>query len=159
MTPFYRVDNRLIHGQIIAGWVPHLRLRRLVIASDSVPDSTLQMTMFRMAIPEEIAFDAMPVTRAAAWLTGRGYGNDPTMVLTETVRDAVRLFGAGHPFPTLNIGNVHHEAGAHAITNAVYLTDADLNGLRKLAARGVQVEVRSLPDEPPTDLRPLLGRL
>ena len=159
MTPFYRVDNRLVHGQIIATWVPHLRLRRLLVVSDTVPDSTLQMTMFRMAIPEEIAFDAMPVVKAASWLSARGHGHDHTMVLLETVRDAIRLFASGHPFPTLNIGNVHHTPGAHMVTPAVYLTDDDLAGLRKLVARGVHVEVRSLPDEPAADLRAMLGGL
>lgn len=156
MNPFYRVDNRLVHGQIISTWMPHLRLRRIVIANDTIPDSTMQMTMYRMAIPEGVAFDALPVQQAAAWLNARRYGNDPTMVLLETVDDAIRLFASGHPFPTLNIGNVHHAPGRRVVTNAVYLGDDDLHQLRKLADRGVAIEVRSLPDETPTDLRAAL---
>jgi PTS system mannose-specific IIB component len=152
VTPIYRVDNRLVHGQIIATWMPTHRLQRLVIVSDSVPQNQLQMTMFRMAIPHQMGFDAFAVKEGAAWLAGRGFGMDRTMVLLETVSDAARLFESGHPFPELNIGNVHHTAGSTHVTNAVYLSRADLDLLERFARRGVRVEVRTLPTEAPIGL-------
>lgn len=152
MNPFYRVDNRLVHGQIIATWMPHLRLQRIVIISDTVPDNSLQMSMFRMAIPPELTFDAMGVRGGVSWLNHRAFGTDRTMVLLESVADAVRLFESGHPFATLNIGNVHHGPGRRAFTNAVYLGPEDLEGIRRLMKRGVQVEIRSLPTEAPIEL-------
>lgn len=153
MNPFIRVDNRLVHGQVIATWMPHLRLQRYLIASDSVPNNTLQMTMFRMAIPAGVAFDAMPIEQAAEFLARRGYGNDRTMVLVESVEDALRLF-ARCPFPMLNIGNVHHAPGRKAFTDAVYLGDADLESIGRMTGRGVRVEIRSLPHEAPMALSP-----
>lgn len=147
MNPFYRVDNRLVHGQIISTWVPHLRLQRMVVLGDSVPDNELQCAMFRMAMPQQTTFDTMTVEAGARWLNEKGYGDARTMVLMESIHDAVRLFEAGHAFPTLNIGNVHHGPGSRAITNAVYLDQKQLEGLRRLARRGVEIEVRSLPME------------
>ncbi|MCA9537913.1 MAG: PTS sugar transporter subunit IIB [Myxococcales bacterium] len=159
MNPFYRVDNRLVHGQIIATWMPHLRLQRILIASDTVPANAMQMTLFRMVIPEGLAFDALPIEAAAEWLNARKYGYASTLVLLETVTDAARLFAAGHPFAMLNIGNVHHTSGAVTITPAVHLAETDLGLLRQLASRGMQIEVRSLPSEAPADLkRALEGR-
>ena len=152
MNPFHRVDNRLVHGQIISTWVPHLRLKRFLVASDTVPHNALQMTMFRMCIPSDCAFDALPVAEAAAWLHGKRFGADPTIVLMETLQDAVRLFAHGHPFPFLNIGNVHHAPGREPVTNAVYLGAEEWTQIGQLAQRGVKVEVRSLPTEPPIDV-------
>lgn len=147
MNPIYRVDNRLVHGQIIATWMPQRRLQRFLVVSDSVPDNPLQMTMFRMCIPEKAVFDALPVEQAATWLNDRQYGTASTMVLLESIEDAVRLFQAGHPFPALNIGNIHHASGRKAFTPAVYLGEDDLSSLRALARRGVRIEIRSLPTE------------
>ncbi len=152
MKPFFRVDNRLVHGQIMATWTPHLRLNHFLVASDTVPENSLQMSMFRMAIPNEIRLDAMPLREAAQWLAQRGYGQDRTIVLLETVEDACRLFEE-HPFAMLNIGNVHHAPGRRPVTSAVYLGDEDLARLDGLLSRGVQVEVRSLPTETALDLR------
>lgn len=157
MNPFYRVDNRLVHGQIIATWMPHLRLQRILIVSDAVPNNTLQMTMFRMAIPQHVAFEALPIKSAARTLAARAYGNERVLVLLETVGDAVRLFNAGNPFAMLNIGNVHHAPDRRRFTNAVYLGEPELDQLRGLMERGTRVEIRSLPTEPPIDLRQALA--
>lgn len=154
MNPFYRVDNRLVHGQIIATWMPFLRLQRFIVVSDTVPDNSLQMTMLRMVIPSEIAFQALHLDEAGRFLADRAYGNDRTMVLLESVADAARLFNAGHPFPDLNIGNVHHEADRKRFTNAVYLSDQELTLLEGMMKKGCRVEIRSLPTEPAIPLRP-----
>lgn len=158
MYPIYRVDNRLVHGQIISTWMPKYRLQQFLVASDTVPGNTLQMTMFKMCVPPEARFEAMPVEQAAEWLNQKRYGKARTMVLLESVQDAARLFAAGHPFPMLNIGNVHHAPGRSRVTNAVYLGDEELSLLSDLARRGMRVEVRSLPDEPPLDLTARLAR-
>ncbi|MCA9544915.1 MAG: PTS sugar transporter subunit IIB [Myxococcales bacterium] len=151
MNPYIRVDNRLVHGQIIATWMPHLRLQRFVVAGDGVPANTLQTTMFRMAIPGEVELDALTIADAGRFLARRQYGEQKTMVLLESVQDAVRLF-AEAPFGHLNLGNVHHGPGRQAVTDAVYLGPEDYTALGQLARRGVRVEVRSLPSETPIDL-------
>ncbi|MEZ4463701.1 MAG: PTS sugar transporter subunit IIB [bacterium] len=144
-------------GQIIATWLPFLRTRQVLIANDQAPENALQMSMFQMTVPSGTAVTALSVAEAGAWLGGRRYGRDSTLVLIETVEDAVRLFESGDRFPALNVGNVHHGAGSRRFTNAVYLSDAQLDGLRGLMRRGVQVEIRSLPDEAPIDLKRALG--
>ncbi len=159
MTPFYRVDNRLVHGQIISTWVQHLHLKTFVVANDELPLNEFQVSMFRMAIPESIEFLALSVEEAASWLNEKRASMKSTMVLLSDVEDALRLFVAGHPFPRLNLGNIHHAPGRKAITNAVYLGDEDLVILRELAGRGVRTDVRSLPSEPAQDLSTLLGAM
>ena len=157
MNPFYRVDNRLVHGQIISTWIQHLRLKSFVVANDALPLNDLQMTMFRMAIPEEISFRALSIEDAAVWLNENKSTMASTMVLLASLDDALRLFNSGHPFPRLNLGNIHHAPGRTAITNAVYLGDKDIKCLQDLARRGVRSEVKSLPSESPHDLKSVIG--
>lgn len=159
MNPFYRVDNRLVHGQIIATWMPKLRLERIVIVSDTVPENAMQMSLFGMCVPPQITFDALKVKEAARWLTGRQYGRASTLVLLESVEDAAGLFKAGHPFATLNIGNVHHTEGSHEVTSAVHLNDGQLDLLMALMRRGVKVEVQSLPTDNPINLKQAMSDL
>lgn len=157
MNPFYRVDNRLVHGQIIATWMPHLRFKRVVIISDTVPSNMLQMSMFQMSVPSNVRFEAMTLADGARWLEARGYGRDSTIILLETVDDAVRLFEEGHTYPALNLGNIHHAPKSARFTNAVYLDKDQQRRLQGLMKRGVQVEIRSLPNESPIDLKSALG--
>lgn len=157
MNPTYRVDNRLVHGQIIAAWIPYLRLERLVVASDSVPDNALQLKMFRMAVPPNLEFNAFTLKDAARWLTLRRFGNARTLVLMETPEDALRLFNFGHPFSDLNIGNIHYADDRRRITNAVYLGPGHLSVLGRLQNCGVDIEICSVPTETPINLSDVLG--
>ena len=127
------------------------------VANDELPLNEFQVKMFRMAIPESIEFVALSVEEAAIWLNEKKATMQSTMVLLSEVEDALQLFLAGHPFPRLNLGNIHHAPGRKAITNAVYLGEPDIEILKKLAGRGVRTDVRSLPTEPAHDLSTLLG--
>ncbi|MEE2757393.1 MAG: PTS sugar transporter subunit IIB [Myxococcota bacterium] len=156
MSIFYRIDNRLVHGQIISTWMPHLRVRHFVIANDAVPKNALQMTMFRMAIPAEHGFTALSIKDAARFLNDNRNSTESILVLLESVSDAQALFEAGHPFPQLNIGNIHHAAGKAQITNAVYLDENEQTELKSLLSRGLRINIQTLPSETPTDLRRVL---
>ena len=153
----YRVDNRLVHGQIISTWMPHLRLKRFVVINDSIPSSQLRMKMFRMAIPAAVDFQALTVSQAAKWFNETESSDVSTIVLFESIDDAVRLFEAGHPFTNLNLGNVHHGPGRRSFTPSVFLSDEDLSKLKALFAQGVRCEIRSLPTQDALDLSPLLS--
>ena len=88
----YRIDNRLVHGQIISTWMPHLRLKRFVVINDNLPKNALRMKMFRMAIPLAVEFSAMTIEQAGKTLNASLQSDVPTIVLLESIDDAVRLF-------------------------------------------------------------------
>ncbi|MEE2786782.1 MAG: PTS sugar transporter subunit IIB [Myxococcota bacterium] len=153
MKMFYRVDNRLVHGQIIATWMPHLRPKTFVIVNDAAATSDFQQTMFRMVVPDDINVEFFCVREAPEHLATLRRSDESVLVLLETIQDAVRLFEYGHAYTQLNIGNVHHTAGRRSFTNAVFLGEDELTLLRKLFSKGVHVEIRTLPKEVPIDLR------
>ena len=153
----YRVDNRLVHGQIISTWMPHLRLKRFVVVNDKLPTSNMRMKMFRMAIPSAVEFHALTVNDAAQFLNSESNRDVSTIVLFENIDDAVSLFESGHPFTNLNLGNVHHGPGRRSYTPSVFLSDGDLSKLKSLFVQGVRCEIRSLPTQEPLDLSPLLS--
>jgi len=153
----YRIDNRLVHGQIISTWMPYLRLKRFVVINDALPSNALRMKMFRMAIPLAVEFCAMTVEEAGQKLQGLLQSDVATIVLLESIDDAVRLFESGHPFTNLNIGNVHHGPERRSYTPSVFLSDTDIGKLKELFRRGVRCEIKSLPTQDAMDLSPLLA--
>ncbi len=151
MSHFIRIDNRLIHGQIIATWTPHLKVRRFVIANDLLTQNELRMRMLRMVVPQEIALDMLGIEAAGKWLSAHQNDGQSVMVLLENCADAIQLYKSYH-FTQLNLGNIHHVNGSTKFTQAVYLTDDDCRKLRQLAHRDVQIEIRTLPTDTPMAL-------
>ena len=145
-----RVDNRLVHGQVLEAWLPALRAQGLVVADDEAAGSLLSRSAMALAIPPKVELRVLTVAAAAALL--RPGGTAPvaarTILLLREVRDAAALHELGVPLPRLNLGNVHFRAGRRQVSPSVFLDLGELEILERLAAAGTEVELRAVPAEP-----------
>ena len=155
-----RVDNRLVHGQVLEAWLPALDAHGILVADDEAAGNVLARSAMALAIPPGISFEVLRVPAAAEALRpgGKGPQSPRTLVLLRDVRDAVALHAAGVPIPQLNVGNVHFGTGRKQVSPSVYLDAGELEALEKLARSGTQVEVRAVPTEPPIRLPDLKAR-
>jgi len=155
-----RVDNRLVHGQVLEAWVPALAAQGILVADDEVASNPLARAAMSLAIPKKVTFQIAKVADAAAMLGPAGASAlaPRTLVLVRDVRDAVALRGQGAPLPHLNLGNVHFAKGREQVTPTVYLDTAEIEALEQLGATGTHIEARAVPAEPPVTLPTLVGR-
>lgn len=152
--PIVRVDDRLVHGQVLAGWVEPLGIRRVVVASDAVAADELERELYRAAVPEGVEFAALTVSEAAEAL---GQPDGPrTMALVGSIGEARRLVEAGLKPARLNVGGVHRGPGRVEVLPFVWLTEDERQDCRWLAERGVKLEAQMLPDSQVWDLATLL---
>lgn len=153
MIVLVRVDNRLLHGQILEAWVPRLRVDRVVIADDGAAANPLALAAMTLCVPPELPIEVKPVGQVdyAALAADRSR----TLILFRDVSDLSRAGAAGltaRLAPTVNVGNVHFAPGRHAVTPSVFLGDADLATLRALQDDGFSIEARAVPAEPPAGM-------
>jgi mannose/fructose/N-acetylgalactosamine-specific phosphotransferase system component IIB len=74
------------------------------------------------------------------------------LVLVSNPSDAYRLLENGAPVESINVGGMHYLEGRVQVLKAVSLDLADIQALRKLAAKGVALEARPLPLDEPIEL-------
>ncbi|MCG6534110.1 MAG: PTS sugar transporter subunit IIB [Syntrophales bacterium LBB04] len=155
-----RVDNRLVHGQILEAWVPFIKASCIVVADDEVAGDYFRETVIRMAVPREVELIISGVEEFARNYTySRGQGKK-TIVLFSSIDDAVKAFSLGFRFEQLNLGNIHHaqseENGARC-SSCVFLNDSDVkNIVSMMDSSGVQVELRRVPLDIPVDARDIV---
>src|SRR6202163_4158250 len=118
-----RVDNRLVHGQVLEAWLPALDAHGILVADDEAAANVLARSAMSLAIPSRVSFQVLRVAAAAELLRpgGKGPQSERTLVLLRDVRDALALHEAGVPLPRLNIGNVHFAAGRRQVSPSVFL--------------------------------------
>jgi mannose/fructose/N-acetylgalactosamine-specific phosphotransferase system component IIB len=145
-----RIDSRLVHGQVIEAWLPHLDVRRLVVADDEAAEDALAKAAFGLVVPPEVEVLTTPVTGTDF----RSLAGDRvrTLVLFRTVGDVVRARAAGLPDGTLNVGNLHAAPGKTALTRSVYLDRTEAQALATLREGGMNVVIQAVPNEVPTAL-------
>jgi mannose/fructose/N-acetylgalactosamine-specific phosphotransferase system component IIB len=153
MIILYRVDDRLVHGQVVEGWVPALGAQELAVVSDEIAGDEMRRMIMRFATPEEVSLRIMTVAEAAAYLPEAEKSPLKVLLLLPGLAEAVALIGKGIKIPVLNIGGMHYSAGKNfSIGKAIFLNDEDCAALKALSTAGIKIEGRGVPTDSPLDL-------
>lgn len=153
----YRVDDRLIHGQVVVGWGQPLDLQFIVLVDDEVAASDWEQELYRMGVPPEMEVHFDSVEEASANLMKYQEDLRPGMLLTGDIDTMVRLVEATRAIPAVNIGGIHHRPGRVQRLRYVFLTPAEETQLRGLAASGVEVSAQDVPAARPLSLDEMLA--
>jgi PTS system mannose-specific IIB component/fructoselysine and glucoselysine-specific PTS system IIB component len=151
----YRIDDRLVHGQVVVGWGQPLDIAFLVLVDDTVAASDWEQDLYKMGTPPEMELIFASVDDARARLAQWQGRTDPGILLTADVATMQRLVTGLH-VPTVNLGGVHHRAGRTPRLRYVFLTPEDETLLRAIAAEGVFVTAQDVPAATPIPLEMLL---
>ncbi len=153
-----RVDNRLIHGQILEAWLPFTGASRIVIADDTVAGDFFRESVIRMAVPSSVDVVISGVEEFARTYADGAPQGEKTIVLFCTIADALRAFNLGFKFNRLNIGNV--ESGdecSRCCSPSVALGRRDVSDLMDLVnSAGVEIELRCVPRETAVDIHDVI---
>lgn len=148
-----RVDDRLIHGQVVIGWGRPLGLQRIILVDDAVAANDWEQDLYRMAVTSGVEVLFATVDQASARLAEWQASPLRTVVLTGTIDAMARLYRAdGTAIRKINLGGVHHRPGRRERLPYLYLTDEELGTLRGLVAAGAQVSAQDVPTASPVSL-------
>lgn len=154
----YRVDDRLIHGQVVIGWGHPLALRFIVLVDDGVAANDWERELYRMGTPPDVDLYFETVESALARMPDLAARPDPGLLLTADVATMDRLCAGCTAIREVNIGGLHHQAGRSPCLPYVFLSPADEAALKSIASRGVRVVAQDLPASDPVELGDLLPR-
>jgi mannose/fructose/N-acetylgalactosamine-specific phosphotransferase system component IIB len=146
MLALCRVDDRLIHGQVVIGWGVPLDVEHIVLVDDAVRGNQWEQEIYRMAVPGGIGLEFASEAEAAGRL--RTWADDPRriFVLTGDLDTMVRLVETGAGLiPRVNLGGIHAGPGRRERLRYLYLSDAELETLRRLEVGGTVVTAQDLP--------------
>ena len=151
----YRVDDRLVHGQVVIGWGKPLNIRFIVLVDDTVYSSEWERDLYRMGTPPDVELrfaDLAEATRShAGWRGEEANG----IVLTADVATMAAFRQAAPPLERLNLGGIHHKPGRTPRLPYVYLSDEEFRTLDGMQLTGTEVTAQDLPTTPPVPLEAL----
>jgi len=141
----YRIDDRLIHGQVVVGWGQPLHVGFIVVVDDAVRASEWEQDLYRMGVPPHIDVVFASTAEAAQRLPEWETDPRPGIVLAGTIDALAALSSNSHRVKRINVGGIHHQPGRSERLRYVYLSDAEAAKLRALAAQGVEITAQDVP--------------
>ncbi|MGH7459118.1 MAG: PTS system mannose/fructose/N-acetylgalactosamine-transporter subunit IIB [Longimicrobiaceae bacterium] len=152
-----RVDERLIHGQVVVGWGNALDPDRIVVVDDEVAANQWEQDLYRLGVPNRVEAEFTDVDGARRGLPGWRSGSTRTIVLVKDVATLSRLAEDGALAGSeVNLGGVHHAEGRSKALPYLFLSGEEKGDLRAVAESGVEISARDLPNSRPVSLEELL---
>jgi len=140
-----RVDDRLIHGQVVEGWLPVIQAERIVVVSDRSAQDSFQKSLMRLAVPDGIAVDVLTVTEAVVSLPKVAGSSERVLVLLAGVDELFRLSQAGFDLKRVNLGGLHDAPGRVMVLPHIALSPEERGWLTVLIKKGLVVDTKALP--------------
>jgi mannose/fructose/N-acetylgalactosamine-specific phosphotransferase system component IIB len=149
----FRVDERLIHGQVVVGWVRRYHPSRLIVVNNELAIAPIEQNIYRTGLPEGLGADFWSEDEAARRLPQIMASSECVFVLTEDLGTMWRLAEAGVPITEVNVGGLHAGGGRRRVLPYVCLDAEDQRRIRDLEAAGVRVVAQDVPTAAPVRLR------
>lgn len=140
-----RIDDRLIHGQVVLGWSRVLKPDRIVVANNRIAKNAWERKFYTASVPPHIKVSFLTLDETAVELLNNLYRNESVLMLFESVEDLFALVQKGIRLDEINIGGLHHRRGAQELLPYVFLTEEDRRLLRELVKLGIRLLAQDVP--------------
>lgn len=150
-----RIDDRLLHGQVVAVWLRALGAQRIVIVDDATARDEFLREVLTLAAPQGVPVEVHDVATGAARLIALAATPEPVIVLARMPRTVLELRHAGVPIEVVDLGGMGSGPGRRRLHKTISVSPDELRELRELEQMGTRVEIQIVADDRPIPLRSL----
>lgn len=151
-----RIDDRLIHGQVITTWVKNYDIEQVLVINDKVAEDKVQQSVLTMSAPPGLKVLVFGVQKFIEILKKTPIKKRTMLLFTNSI-DVNALVEGGLSLEKVNVGGMRMQDGRHQLSRAVSVTPEEEQAFKNLIAKNIPVEVQMVPKDPIVDLKSLLN--
>lgn len=153
-----RIDDRLIHGQVVTAWVKAYPITDIVIVDDELAGNALMQRIYRAAAPTGVTVEVWSLAAACDALTGQPAGSARYLVLAKTPQAFENLIEAGVPISKIVLGGMGSGPGRTTLIRNISASPDERASLKRLIDRGVSVVYQMVPSDREVDISAALRK-
>lgn len=153
-----RIDNRLVHGQVVVAWLQATGSDTIIVANDAIAADDFQKTMLVAVSPPGVRERILSIDETLAYVKDGAHESEQIFLLVKEPVDALRLHRGGLGLTTMNVGNMAFVVGAKRVSNTVFVSPKDIEAAQALTAEGVTLTCQMMPTSARDDFMQLLAK-
>lgn len=154
----FRIDDRLIHGQVVIGWAQHLNSDTIVLCDDSVAANEWEKELYLSIVPEHIKAFVVGIDNLAEEAKKEGNNWGKTIILVSSPFTVETLWDRRIIIRKVNVGGIHFKDGRKELLPYLFLNDEEIGCFERLMERGVEFYCQDVPTAKPISLRYVLDK-
>lgn len=163
MVTIMRIDDRLVHGQIVTMWLNEANAKLIVVADNDVAGDPMQQSIMKMGVPAGVALKMLSLADAYTYVESDVGKAHNILLLVRSPQTAKAFLAQGFYIETVNLGNISNRAARGGekrvrVQLNMWPLPQDVQDLRDIAALGIRLESRAVPSEKSQDVVSLLQK-
>lgn len=151
-----RIDDRLIHGQVVTSWVKQTGGNRIIIVDDALTKDLFMQKILKAAAPRDVSVDVLSVGDGTAVLKEEPGMGEKVIILVKTPQIPEQLIEGGVELPRIVLGGMGAKEGRKKFNRNVSASQEEMDSMKRMIAGGTQIVYQLVPTESPTDVRKML---
>ena len=158
MIALVRIDDRLIHGQVVVGWTKRFSIDHILAVDDEVANNAFQAKLMKMATPVGCTSDILTIEKAIEALSSEKLARKRVFIVAKGAKELLALMDAGIALPeNINVGNVRQKDGK-TVVSYILISEDDLPNWYALSDK-VRLTAQLTPDQTSYDLNDALNKI
>jgi len=159
MITLLRIDSRLIHGQIVEGWLRAFPVDEIIIIDDEIYINPFETKILKFSVLAGVSFEVLTTEKAAErWQMLKNLSKK-IIVLMQSIENLVKLYETAVELPAVNLGLVNYTDSKTALTKSIYISGEEKRQLEILLSKGVDIYVQTLPVDEKIPLGKILSQM
>jgi len=140
-----RIDDRLIHGQVMTAWMKTRPAKRILVIDDKVAADAFMIEVIELAAPTGVKVDVYSCDQAIEALKD---GLDtPTILLAKVPDTYKRLLDGGIALGEINLGGMGMAPGRKTLYKNIAASEVERSVMKGFLAQGIDIKIQIIPSE------------
>ena len=141
-----RIDNRLIHGQVVCNWAGTVGANLIVVVDDETANSETEKNIMKLAA-SSLGFDSRFFTvQHTIDVIEKANADQKIFLVCKTPETLRKLIEGGVEIKKVNIGNMHFSEGKKKVSDKVYASDKEMDDLNFIKSKVDEIYIQDTPD-------------
>jgi mannose/fructose/N-acetylgalactosamine-specific phosphotransferase system component IIB len=152
-----RIDDRLIHGQVVLGWAKHLKSKRILLCDDEVAANEWEKQLYLSCVPDNLKAVILSIKETREFLGDPATDLDKTIILIKSPQVLLQLMENGFKPGEANLGGMHYAEDRQKYLPYVFLSPQDVSDLQVLTKQGISIYCQEVPTAKRHNILEVLG--
>jgi mannose/fructose/N-acetylgalactosamine-specific phosphotransferase system component IIB len=142
-----RIDDRLIHGQVVMTWINYTSSNAVYIVDDKVAHDEFMAQVLVSVAPQGIVVKVFDHASAQSSFSEWDASSEKIMILVRSPKTVVQLMDSGADLSVVNLGGLGSAPGKRKLYRNISISKEEEEDLRTLLMQDIEVFIQMLATE------------
>ncbi len=141
----FRIDDRLIHGQVVIGWAKPLKSNCILLCDDNIANNEWERDLYMACAPEDIITLVYTIQQTSEYLLDSTINKDKTIVIVQSPMVIIELLKTGVKPDLINVGGIHCTESRKQFLPYIFLSPVEIDDFRYLLNKNISIYCQDVP--------------